>query len=88
MREWHLVLEALVARKAGDARMLSLHPVDWGRHRVPEGPLMDSTVLRLVAGQMPKGGEPSWWREWCELLVATDSSRIVSGSTSVLSFVR
>ena len=88
MREWHLVLEALVARNAGQARMLSLHPSDWGRHRVPERPLMDSTVLLLVAGQMPKGGEPSWWWDWCEFLVATASARSVSGSTSVLYFVR
>ena len=88
MREWHLVLEALVDSDVAHASVLSLHPADWGRHRVPEGPLMDSTVLHLVAGQMPKGGEPSRWREWCEFLVATASSRIVSGSTSVLSFVR
>ena len=87
MREWHLVMEALVARRAGDARMLSLCPVDWGRHRAPEGPLMDSTVLHLVAGQMPpRGGEPSWWAEWCEFIVATAFSRMVSGSTSVLFF--
>ena len=63
MREWHPVLEALVARTAGDARMLSLHPADWGRHRVPEGPLMDSTVLHLVAGQVQRGEGPSWWQE-------------------------
>jgi len=82
VREWHPVLEALVARDVGQARMLSLSPLDWGKHRVPEGPLMDSTVLHLVAGQVQRP-EPEWWEEWCELLVATASSRVVSGSTPV-----